>query len=498
MTPERWKRIDELYNAALDRPADERKAFLANACADDPSIREYVESLLREAHDTIEFLERPAIEVEAQSLAKEARKTLPDLGGRYVVLNEAGRGGMGTVYRVRDKEADDVVALKVLNPEIVSDQTAIERLKSELRLARRVTHRNICRMYDISRVNDVTFISMEFVEGESLRRVLHRLGSLTVRKGIEVIRQIGEGLREAHSQGIIHRDLKPENIMIDESGNVKVMDFGIARLISSEPLSLGVRGTASYMSPEQAEGKALDARSDIYSLGLVMYEIFTGRMAFSGDTPIAVALKQVRETPPNPRTVEPTLPPDIETIILRCIEKSLANRYQSLDELLAALTPGQARPARASEPKTTTKISTWFHEDAYVMDARKARPLLMVVQAGYLALYFAVLFYLEPAVRVLQSEIGLSRDVAAPLLVVSAMAGIAARIFLMSAVAFDHPATGRQFWKLFPALLILDAMWAASPLLLAPRIGIGIALGCAAMLAYLPFSQKTLVSNAFR
>src|SRR5262249_19194259 len=166
----------------------------------------------------------------------------------------------------------------------------------------------------------LTYISMEFVPGESLRHLLKRLGALSIRKGVEVVRQICEGLCEAHAQGIIHGDLKPENIMLDETGNVKITDFGIARLTSSTKTTT-LSGTPAYMSPEQAEGRAVDMRSDIYSLGLVMYEVFTGQVAFSGDTPIAVALKQIRETPPGPRSLEPLLPASLEKAVMRCLEK---------------------------------------------------------------------------------------------------------------------------------------------------------------------------------
>ena len=504
MNPELWKRVEEIYHAAMDRDESERSGFLDRACGGDTELRRNVDSLLEQTHQTSTFLERPAMEIEAESLAAHSSvhsgpRNLPSLGDRYEILGEAGRGGMGIVYRVRDRETNELAAIKVLHPDVASDRDMIERFKTELKLSRRVTHRNVCRIYDIHRSGELAYISMEFVEGESLRRLLNRLGAITVKKGTEMVRQICEGLQEAHLQGVIHRDLKPENIMIDDQGNVKVMDFGIARLATKgTTLTLGIPGTPAYMSPEQAESRTMDARSDIYSLGLVMYEIFTGRMAFRGETPVAVALQQIRETPPRPRTIEPSVPVEIEQVIMRCLEKDPAMRFQSLKEVLEAFGdrggtgPGPATAAR------TSSISTWFSETAYIMEPGKARTLLLIIQLGYLALYFTTLYYLETASRVLETELGVSPTLAIRLLIFSALAGIAARIYLSSAVAFNHPATGRQYWKLFPALLLLDALWAASPLLLAQRIGFGTALACVAGLAYLPFSQKTLVTNAFR
>lgn len=510
MTPELWKKIEELYYGALECEESARAGFLDKA-SPDPAVREQVEILLRQSQETSDFLGRPALEVEAESFAQSAAPSLadvrarpsnatplPSIGSRYELIEEIGRGGMGIVYKARDRETDEIVALKLLNPDIASDQRIMERFKTELRLARRVTHKNVCRIYDINRTGTTAYISMEFVEGESLRRVLNRMGGFTVRKGSEMIRQLCEGLREAHRAGIIHRDLKPENIMLDQAGNVKIMDFGIARLMSSEQTSIGgISGTPAYMSPEQAEGRTLDPRSDIYSLGLVMYEMFTGRIAFSGDTPVSVALKQTRETPPTPRSVEPLLPIELEQVILRCLEKDPEKRFHSLDEIQAALSSPSGVAVPPQRP-VKTKISTWFSESDYVLAPKPARKLLLIIQGGYLFLYGATLYYLEPASRVFEQEFGLPVWVGPWALIISALAGIASRIYLTSAIGLNHPAIGKQYWRLFPVLFLLDELWAASPLLLAHKMGIGPALACIALLAYLPFSQKTLAYNAYR
>ncbi len=262
------------------------------------------------------------------------------LTARYEILGELGSGGMGVVYKAKDRETGDLVALKVLRTEIAADVEGMARFKHELRVARRITHKNVCRIHEFSRTEDSAYISMELVEGESLRQILTRFGSMAPRKGVQIAQQICSGLHEAHSQGIIHRDLKPENVMIDQAGNVKLMDFGIARsnLNLSATAAGVVIGTPAYMAPEQVQGKPADSRSDVYSLGLILYEIFTGTPAFRGKTAVEIVFKQVKEIPVAPRQHEPTLPLHIELAIIKCIEKDPDDRFQSVDELEAALT----------------------------------------------------------------------------------------------------------------------------------------------------------------
>ncbi|HEX5000075.1 MAG TPA: serine/threonine-protein kinase [Terriglobia bacterium] len=502
MTPERWKKIDEVYNEALDRDPATRRLFLDEACQGDDDLRREVDSLLAASIDAPTAFNRPALEVEAEALARESwfRKTpdpLPPLGSRYVALAEAGRGGMGIVYRARDVETEEIVAIKVLHPEVASDPLMLERFRSELKLARRVTHHHVCRIYDMNRANDLVFISMEFVEGESLRRVLNRMGALGVKKAAALIRQVSEGLREVHAQRIIHRDLKPENIMIDAAGNARIMDFGIARQAGSQKLTIGVAGTPSYMAPEQMEGGAPDERSDIYALGLIAYEMLTGRAAFAGSTPVAVAAQQMRAAPPAPRTIDPAIPPELEAVVMRCIATHPSRRFQSVDELLVALAPYDT-PSSTPAPsgRKPSRISGIFDETAQIMAPRRARYLLIFIQLGYLALYLAVLYNLDEASAVLERRIGLSAT-ASWILPLSAIGGVAVRFYLLSALTFNHPATGRQYWRLFPLLLAFDALWAASPLLVFHHLGIGLALAAMAAMAYLPFTQKTLFSNAY-
>src|ERR1700727_2558720 len=252
---------------------------------------------------------------------------LAALGQRYEILAEGGHGSMGDVYKARDRETGETVALKLLKPEIASDQAMMERFKNELLFARKITHKNVCRLHEFNRVGGIAYTSMEFVEGESLRSVLNRFGGLPQRKATDLALQICSGLKEAHAQGIVHRDLKPENVMIDGQGNVKIMDFGIARSMAAVTRLTGsMVGTPAYMAPEQVAGKAVDYRTDIYSLGLILYELFTGAQAFQAENAVAVALKQMRESPIPPHEIEPMIPVAIERAILKCLEKEPVKR----------------------------------------------------------------------------------------------------------------------------------------------------------------------------
>jgi serine/threonine protein kinase len=314
---------------------------------------------------------------------------LAALGQRYDILAEAGHGSMGNVYKARDRETGEIVALKLLKPEIASDQAMMERFKNELLFARKITHKNVCRVHEFNRTNGIAYTSMEFVEGESLRSVMNRFGGLPVRKAVNVALQICSGLKEAHAQGIVHRDLKPENVMIDANGNIKIMDFGIARSMEAATRLTGsMVGTPAYMAPEQVSGKPVDYRTDIYSLGLMLYEMFTGSQAHQADTPVAVALKQLRETPPPPHQIEPTIPVGIERAVLKCLEKDPSRRFQSIAELekvlsapgITGTSPGLA-PFAVSPTPTPLQIDRPFTSSLSVPETkdRRTSPLVWVL-----------------------------------------------------------------------------------------------------------------------
>ncbi len=287
---------------------------------------------------------------------------------RFEIIEEIGKGGMGTVYKAYDSKIREFVAIKLLKPEIASDVEVIDRFRNEIKLARQVAHRHVCRMYDLDEEWLSIYISMEYVPGEDLKSFIRRSGHLNEAKALALARQICEGLSEAHRLGVVHRDLKPQNIMIDREGNAKIMDFGIARSLHTRGATgTGVIiGTPEYMAPEQAEAKDVDHRADIYALGVILFEMVTGRLPFEGETPLSIVLKHRNEPPSDPRTMNAQLSPAMSGVILRCLEKSRDRRYQSAADLLEDLgrvergLPTTQRVAPARKPITGREITVKF------------------------------------------------------------------------------------------------------------------------------------------
>jgi serine/threonine protein kinase/tetratricopeptide (TPR) repeat protein len=292
-------------------------------------------------------------------------KTGTDFGPRYHVESLLGSGGMGKVYKARDRELDRTVAIKVLRPDLMTDPMALQRFKHELLLASSISHPNILRIHDLGEYNGVKFISMAYVDGGDLTQVLRKEGRLPLERVLTIMRQLIAALAAAHGVNVVHRDLKPQNILLDSDDHVYVSDFGIAKTLESDRTSVtrtgAVLGTPLYMSPEQVEGKPVDHRSDLYTIGLIFYEMLTGILPFSGDSTFQLMYQRVHQQPKHPELVIPDLPPYLSRICLKCLEKEPAQRYQSASEILVDLefkhAPSHTRTVQITLPVISKKLS---------------------------------------------------------------------------------------------------------------------------------------------
>ena len=269
-----------------------------------------------------------------------------DFGPRYRIEKMIGAGGMGNVYKAFDKELSRTVALKTLLPELVSDYLLTQRFKQELLLASKISHRNILRIHDLGEVDGVKFITMAFIEGKDLNQLLKEEGPLPLERSLKIARQLCEALDAAHSEGVVHRDFKPQNVLVGANDHVYVSDFGLATSLETAKMGMtrtgAVMGTPRYMSPEQVEGKPVDSRSDLYALGLVLYEMVAGATPFSGDSTWQLMYQRVQVMPKDVKLVNPALPDYVARVIMHCLEKDPANRYQSAKEILADLDAGRS------------------------------------------------------------------------------------------------------------------------------------------------------------
>jgi serine/threonine protein kinase/dienelactone hydrolase len=347
MDSELWKQVDSLLQAALERPPAGRAEFLRQACAGDEALEREVRSLLASQQEAGSFLESPAIEVAARSIPQ------PGLAGQtvshYKILEMLGAGGMGVVYKAFDTKLDRLVALKFLPPHLRHDDELKRRLTAEARAASALDHPNIVAIHAIDEVpGGGLFIAMAFHEGETLRDRIGRDKSgagLPVAEALQIARQIASGLARAHERGIFHRDIKPSNVMVANDGVARIIDFGLAKTsVAAVTLDGSTKGTPLYMSPEQASGKSVDYRTDLWSLGAVLYEMLAGRPPFSGDTHLQIMHALVHNTPPRLRQVRPDLPPEIDLIVSRALEKDPAKRYQSAADMVRDLSTALAAP----------------------------------------------------------------------------------------------------------------------------------------------------------
>ena len=310
---------------------------------------------------------------------------------KYQIIEELGRGGMGRVYKALDTEVNEKVAIKLIKPEIAADKKTIERFRNELKFARKIRHKNVCQMFDLNKEEGYYYITMEYVAGEDLKGLIKKMGQLSAGQAISITKQICDGLEEAHKLGVVHRDLKPQNIMIDKEGDARIMDFGIARSLEGKSITgAGVMiGTPDYMSPEQVDGKETDQRSDIYSLGIILYEMVTGQTPFEGDTPFTIGVKHKSEAPKPPKELNEQIPDNLNQVMLRCLEKDKDNRYQSTGELRSELIniekglPITERIVPAKRPLTSKEITVKFTYKKLLI------PVIIIV-----ALIAASLFFL--------------------------------------------------------------------------------------------------------
>ncbi len=376
MAPPRQKLISDLFHAAVARPQEERSAFLKEACAGDTVLQEEVESLLRYEFVATEFFDSPA-----GARIQDGHPTSPEMVGRqlgpYQIVALLGAGGMGEVYRARDTRLDRSVALKVIASDLIDDAQARERFEKEARAIASLSHPNICVLHDVGSANGIEFLVMEYLEGETLAERLARQGALPLDETLRIATELGDALTVAHRAGIVHRDLKPSNIMLARSGGprdplkVKVLDFGLAKL-RSQPLTgssqrtitdipmtnaHAVVGTLPYMAPEQLQGRPTDARADLFAFGAILYEMASGRRAFSGDSQASLIAAILDRDPEPLVTVQSQTPSALDRLIRKCLAKDPDARWQSADDLAdelrwiaTGLNEGQPAPSVPARP----------------------------------------------------------------------------------------------------------------------------------------------------
>ena len=259
------------------------------------------------------------------------------IGGRYEVLEKIGTGGMSDVYKAKDEKLNRLVAVKVLKQEFSENRNFVSKFRVEAQAAAGLMHPNIVNVYDVGEEDGIHYIVMELVEGITLKKYIERKSRLTIKEAISIAIQVSMGIEAAHNNHIIHRDIKPQNIMISKEGKVKVTDFGIAKAASSNTITSNVMGSVHYTSPEQARGGFSDEKSDIYSLGITMFEMLAGRVPFNGDTTVSIAIKHIQDELPDIREFVPEIPVSVENIIIKCTQKSPDRRYQCMEDIIKDL-----------------------------------------------------------------------------------------------------------------------------------------------------------------
>src|SRR5262245_21504961 len=367
MTSDRWQQVNVLFQLVAERTPEEMTTFLQTACQGDEGLRREVESLIASYERAENFIESPAFEIVPELLTNDQTSALiGESIAHYRIESLIGVGGMGEVYMARDERLGRKVALKFLPERLTANNTQLSRFKSEARSASALNHPNILTVYEVGAEGNRHFIATEFIEGVTLRAALAR-GRMSVHQALEVAVQVASALAAAHETGIVHRDIKPENIMLRRDGYVKVLDFGIAKLSEkpSQPADQEVGtttvlhthpglliGTVHYMSPERIRGQPTDARSDIWSLGVVLYEMLSGVPPFSGATPSDCVASVLKTEPPPLASVVPGIAAELQSLVQKALRKETGERYQTAAEVLADLRSVKAKPEQqASAPK---------------------------------------------------------------------------------------------------------------------------------------------------
>ena len=424
----------------------------------------------------------------------------------FRILEKLGSGGMGVVYKAEDMRLGRLVALKFLPEALSRDHQATARFRREARAASALNHPNICTIHDVHEQDGNFFIVMELLEGQPLKYYVGKKFSAVWL--VELALQIARALEVAHATGIVHRDIKPANIFVTADGKAKVLDFGLAKLflpLTSKITTDGglaetatmstdaglLLGTVEYMAPEQIEGEPVDPRTDLYALGLVLYELATGCNPFVGRSPTSTIANILKENAPPVAQRNPVAPPELGRILQKCLRKRMDERYPSARDLSAdlitlrrSLGPKQSDSATAA-PSPIAPLT---------MSRTAARALLLLIQVGYLSMYAIALYKFHDVLRVSQELYG--TVVLGQTLLLASVLGVPVRLYQLTAVSLDYSDFGRKFRWLFPVVLLLDGAWTAAPLLFLGQLQ-GVVLLCTAGLAYLPFSQRMLVYTAY-
>jgi eukaryotic-like serine/threonine-protein kinase len=349
---ERWQKIETIYHAALTRPAEQRNAYVIEACAGDNELCTEVQMLIARHEESGSFIDTPVFDLGVRALAEQAALSAGKTVGHYVILDIIGRGGMGEVYLARDPRLGRKVALKLLPVELKSDRDRVQRFRQEARAASAVSHPNIAHVYDVGEADGRFYTAIEYVDGVSLRQLIVE-GKIDTQHALDIAIQVAEALAAAHAAGVVHRDIKPENVMVRHDGYVKVLDFGLAKLTEQQKPTVSgeadtvqmvqtqagvLMGTATYMSPEQARGLEVDARTDIWSLGVVLYEMIAARAPFDGDSISDVIAAILRTEPPQLNGLSLEQPDELQRIVNKSLRKNREERYQTTKDLILDLT----------------------------------------------------------------------------------------------------------------------------------------------------------------